>query len=42
MDEGSGVDSRGEEPQGLCDEHAAASTALGRNREIPTASHRGN
>lgn len=39
MDEERSVDSRGEEPQGLCDEHAPASIALGKNRESPTASH---
>lgn len=35
MDRGRGVDRKGEEPRGLCDEHAAASIALGKNK-IPT------
>lgn len=35
---GRGVDRRKGEQQGLCSEHAAVSIALGKNREIPTAS----
>lgn len=36
---GRGVDRRGEELQGVCDEHAMVSIVMGKNREIPPASY---